>query len=411
MILDEIRITGRFRVDRLYKQGKYSQVFQGVNFHSQEKVAIKLEEKNARFPQVLFESQILKQLEDHFCVPSPYWSGPDGDFNCLVMEWAGRSLDDLLNECGGTFSLKTILMIADQAFGALEYIHDKGIIHRDLKPANMCMFDSHNQFERLKLIDFGLSKIYYSDEIGHIPEAKGKSILGTPLFSSISNHKGLEGSRRDDAESLMYILLYLLAGSLPWSDTSFEKDSSVYNKKYERMKTEFIDSPFWVNARVYKDHSRSALIGIPERLWEIFSDIRELGFEDDPSYDIYRSTIKLLMYEHGFDYNGIYDWTVIPQKHESIALIRSIEDTLETIDEIEDNSSAIDIVLDRYLDDDSINLDFDLKSVKRENNKYEIVPEDEEEEDMPSLIQKINQAGESATSRAKKKNGKDCLLI
>ena len=50
----------------------------------------------------------------------------------------------------------------------------------------------------------------------HIPITDGKQMIGTPRYASVNTHKGLEQSRRDDFETLAYLLVYLYRGSLPW---------------------------------------------------------------------------------------------------------------------------------------------------------------------------------------------------
>lgn len=67
------------------------------------------------------------------------WYGQERDYNVLVMDLLGPSLEDLFNFCSRRFTIKTVLMLADQMIGRIEYVHCKSFIHRDIKPDNFLM--------------------------------------------------------------------------------------------------------------------------------------------------------------------------------------------------------------------------------------------------------------------------------
>ena len=147
------------------------------------------------------------------------------------MQLLGISLEELFEKCKKRFDLKTVLLIAVRLLALIEKVHNCGVIHRDLKPANLVLGDSDDIY----MIDFGLAKVYRSPDGDHINYCQGKGMTGTARFASVATHRGVEQSRRDDMESIGYMLVYFLRGSLPWQGlkalTEQEKYEAICTKK------------------------------------------------------------------------------------------------------------------------------------------------------------------------------------
>lgn len=182
-------------------------------------MAIKLEPIKSKHPQLIYESKIYRVLQGGFGIPGVKWFGSEGDYNVLVIDLLGPSLEDLFNYCGKRLSLKSVLMLADQMISRLEFMHSRSYIHRDVKPDNF-LIGVGSKMHVCHIIDFGLAKKFQDPRSGrHIPYIEGKNLTGTARYASINTHLGIEQSRRDDMESLGFVLMYFLRGSLPWQGT------------------------------------------------------------------------------------------------------------------------------------------------------------------------------------------------
>lgn len=125
-------------------------------------------------------------------IPRMHWFGVEGDFNILVLDLLGPSLEDLFEYCRRKFTFKTVLMIATQMLKRIEYVHRQGFLHRDIKPDNFLIGIGQNQ-SMIYLIDFGLSKRYKDARSQkHIPYRDGKELTGTARYASLNTHLGIE---------------------------------------------------------------------------------------------------------------------------------------------------------------------------------------------------------------------------
>lgn len=110
-------------------------------------------------------------------------------------------------------------MIGLQLLHSIEYMHENGFIHRDIKPEN-CVIGRNQNSNFLYLIDMGFAyPLYENNE--HINFRNKQPLVGTLNYCSLNTHYGHQQSRRDDLESLFYMLLKSLCGELPWE--SIEK--------------------------------------------------------------------------------------------------------------------------------------------------------------------------------------------
>ncbi len=175
----------------------------------------------------------------------------------------------------------------------IEYIHSKNLIHRDIKPDNFLIGAGKKQHQ-VFVIDFGLAKRYRDIKTGdHIPYRDGKSLTGTARYASVNTHIGIEQSRRDDLESLGYILMYFNKGNLPWQGLRAKNKQEKYDAIKEKKLTTSIEA---------------LCHGFPEEFASYLTACRKLQFDEKPDYGVLRKLFKDLFIRKGYEYDYIYDW-------------------------------------------------------------------------------------------------------
>ncbi|KAE8370241.1 kinase-like domain-containing protein [Aspergillus caelatus] len=288
-----LRVGSKYRIRRKIGSGGFGEVYIGIV--SGGEVAIKLESTTAKHHQLEHETDVYRLLAGSVGIPMVHWFGTQCGYNAMVMDLLGLSLENLFNFCNWKFSLKTVLLIADQLISRTEHVHTESFIHRDLKPENFLMgVKRHGNL--VNLVDFGLARRYRDPKTyQHIPYIQNRQFAGTVRYASVYAHLGSKQSRRDDMESLAYILVYLYRGALPWQGlkaaTKQQKRGLVLRKKLGT--------------------STEALCRrLPNGFLEYLNYTRCLRFHDKPDYNYLRRIFRALFVRESFQYDHVFDWTV-----------------------------------------------------------------------------------------------------
>lgn len=213
----QIIINGKYKLCSKLGQGSFGILCQGYNLKTNEEVAIKLERLMTEQPMLHYEALLYKKLQGQQGFSNLHWTGVEGDFNVMVMDIQGPSLQNLFEFCEYKFDIKTILWIGSQMIQRIEAMHATDYIHRDIKPENF-LIGSGKKLNTLYIIDFGLSKRFKDPKTGqHIRFQMRPTMTGTMRYCSHNAHQCCEQSRRDDLEAIGNILIYfLMHGELPW---------------------------------------------------------------------------------------------------------------------------------------------------------------------------------------------------
>ena len=285
------KFFSKFRTIKKLGEGSFGKVYKAE--YNNEYYALKFENKKKGQTLLENEATIMTYLKGPN-IPLIKSFGYSGDYNILVMQLLDKSLEDIFNK-RTKFSVKTTCMLGYQMVTVLQYIHDRHIIHRDIKPDNFVMGANENN-AHLYLLDFGLAKKYRSSRtLIQYPLIKKKKLTGTARYASIHALEEMEQSRRDDLESVGYVLMYFLRGGLPWQGLKIRSKEDRYKK---------------ILAKKKETTPEELCKGFPDEFRQFVSYTRNLEYTQQPDYNMLKRMLFELVtkkMEDVFDF--IYDWT------------------------------------------------------------------------------------------------------
>lgn len=286
------------RVEDNYKylielgKGSFGSVWRVIDRKSKKEYAIKIEDKNNK-SRLKNEYKIYRRLTDQgisYGIPriKKYFESNDKCY--LLMQLLGKSLDQVINDLPGPFDLVTVLKLGIEMTQLLEMIHSVGYIHRDIKPNNFLTGTKNNK-DNLFIMDFGLSKKYINNN-EHIKFRVERSLIGTARYASINIHLGYEPSRRDDLESVGYMLVYFLKGKLPWQGLKKRKN-------YDHIKL--------IGDCKMKTSLNELCHHLPPCFHEYIKYSRSLKFEEKPNYKYLKGLFYKMVREKDLDLKYLWE--------------------------------------------------------------------------------------------------------
>eukprot|EP00117_Sycon_ciliatum_P020999 scpid67313/ scgid18546/ Casein kinase I len=288
---------GRFLITRMIGCGSFGEVYEGMKIDNGRHVAIKLERTSSSGPELLQREMRVYRRIDRSAVglPKAYWMGVEGRYTMIIMELLGPNLEELLHHCGRCFSLKTLLSVAEQMVTRLQLLHHMGFIHRDIKPDNFAI-GSGSHRDKIYLFDFGLSKFYIDpDTQQHISydDDKPHDAVGTARYCSRRSHLGIEQSRRDDLESVGYVLVYLHNGRLPWQGLKARNKRQKYDL---------------ISIKKHSIRTDKLFENLPRAFLHYMVCVQQIRFRETPDYSQLRQIFRALFFQKRYRRDFTFDW-------------------------------------------------------------------------------------------------------
>ncbi|KAI8098873.1 kinase-like domain-containing protein [Halteromyces radiatus] len=295
-------------------EGSFGEVFEARDINTGRHFAIKRETLKMKHPQLKFENIMYDVLAGGVGIPQCHWYGQFDGFDCIVMDLLGPNLSQVRQNVS-MMELDIAIDLTCQMLSIVEHIHNRGVIVRDIKPDNFLfpaschlpepeMVESSDEFSMpvttykkstcrqvfeeqwglsrptLYAVDFGLACYWRDPDTGKpYPDTKKhtKSKTGTARYASINVHRGKSHSRRDDVESIGYILLDLLLGTLPWAGVHAKTSKAGW----DRMRQLKVDT-----------FMSDLCAGLPEGILRFVEYPRSLRFADQPDYEKMRQFLQ-----------------------------------------------------------------------------------------------------------------------
>ncbi len=199
------------------------EVLRAVHIELGREVAIKRLKSELRLDQ-----SVLKRFEnearavnlirhENIVEVTDFYTSEEGQVHMVMELLEGRSLGDLIKQ-SAPLPPARVAHIGAQIADALCAAHEHGVIHRDLKPENIFLIRRKASDDYVKLLDFGIARL--RPECGGLEATESGLIIGTPVYMSPEQAKGVHVDASTDMYSLGVLLYEMLTGHWPFARAS-----------------------------------------------------------------------------------------------------------------------------------------------------------------------------------------------
>ena len=133
------QVINKYIISESIGKGAFGEVYKAIRITDNFNIAMKIEMKSATIPRLIPEYKIYQKLIEHKCrrgIPKIYELIQTDDYNIMIMELLGKSLEEIFNSVNRKFSISTVLFLGINILKIIEKVHNSGFIHRDIKPNN-----------------------------------------------------------------------------------------------------------------------------------------------------------------------------------------------------------------------------------------------------------------------------------
>ena len=286
--LDELVVYNRYHLRRIIYEGRRTKFFEAMDRNGC-RYAVKFSNANeldTTFGTFETEVEVLTSLAGGHLPfgPQPNGRTPNGfpniyfigthleRYHIIVMDMLATHIFDF--NYLKSLSIRDRQNLASEMLDCLMVLHQHGFVHRQVKPQNFML----NDLGKVQLVDFSMSTRYRDPNTNlHYPIQKHRFFSGTIRYGSIHALRLTSQSRRDDLESLGYLVVEMFVGHLPWD----EYTPYVYGEtEIQRMIRLKISTSPW-----------TLCAGLPKGLFDYMLHVAAMKHDQAPDYDALREML------------------------------------------------------------------------------------------------------------------------